>query len=58
MKQVMLTIAVATALAGCAAPKPTANQTSLEIQTVQAKMFETDKPHAFKAVLSVLQDLG
>ena len=58
MKQVMFTIAVTAALAGCAALKPTANKTSLGIQTVQAKMFETDEPHAFKAVLSVLQDVG
>lgn len=33
-------------------------KTSLEIQAIQARNFETDKSTAFRSVTSVLQDLG
>ena len=45
-------------LAGCAAPKKEAQKTSLEIQAIQSKDFETPKKIAFNSVMSVLQDLG
>lgn len=45
------------ALAGCvAAPEPA--PTSLQLQSFQAKEFETTKVVAFGSVLSVFQDLG
>ena len=45
-------------LAGCESMQPQAPRSSLEIQAIQAKMFETDKSTAFKSVMSVFQDLG
>ncbi len=44
-------------LTGCVT-QPVVSKTSLEIQAVQAKSFEADKTTTFRAVLSVLQDLG
>lgn len=58
MKKITMLVIVGTVLAGCAAPAPVAQKTSLEIQAVQAKSFEADKSTTFKSVLSVLQDLG
>ena len=58
MKKVLISAAAAAFLTGCVATQPVVTKTSLEIQAVQAKMFETDKSTAFKSVLSVLQDLG
>jgi hypothetical protein len=49
---------IAVFVSGCQTTAPIANKTSLDIQSIQAKMFESDKPTAFKSVLSVLQDLG
>ncbi len=43
-------------LSGCVAPRP--QLTPLEIQSIQSREFETAKPTAFAAVLSVFQDLG
>lgn len=45
-------------LSGCAVSPQKKEMTSLEIQAVQAKNFETDKKIAFNSVVSVLQDLG
>ena len=45
-----------TLCSGCVAPRP--QLTSLEIQSIQSREFETAKPTAFAAVLSVFQDLG
>lgn len=58
MKKVLIAAMVMVLLTGCVTTQPAAKKTSLEIQAVQAKMFETDKSTAFKSVLSVLQDLG
>ena len=44
-------------LGGCTSTqKP--GKTALELQSIQKKMFETNKEVAFPAVLSVFQDLG
>ncbi len=51
-------ISLAALLAGCVATPSKAPKSSLEIQAIQARMFETDKSTTFKSVLSVLQDLG
>jgi hypothetical protein len=45
------------AIAGCASP-PKATPTSLQLQSFQAKEFETTKVIAFGSVLTVFQDLG
>jgi len=45
------------AFAGCAT-KPEAAPTSLQLQSFQAKEFETSKIIAFGSVLTVFQDLG
>lgn len=45
-----------TLLSGCVAPRP--QLTPLEIQSIQAREFETAKATAFASVLSVFQDLG
>lgn len=58
MKKLMIAIATGALLAGCQTTAPIVKKTSLEIQAVQAKMFEVDKGVAFKSGLSVLQDLG
>ena len=60
MKKLILVASVtgAALLTGCETTQPVVQKSSLEIQAIQAKMFETDKPTAFKSVLSVLQDLG
>lgn len=60
LKKFPLAIASALALTilpGCQTAAPVV-KTSLEIQAIQAKMFETNMKTAFKAVISVLQDLG
>lgn len=49
---------IALGLAGCAFKPPKAEKTSLEIQAIQAKNFESDKKIAFNSVVSVMQDLG
>jgi hypothetical protein len=58
MKQVLLTIAIATLCAsGCGGPtKP--SLTPLEIQALQTREFEAGKDVTFAATLSVFQDLG
>jgi len=58
MKKLLVTFAAVSLLAGCQTTEQVVKKTSLEIQAVQAKMFETDKATGFKSVLSVLQDLG
>jgi hypothetical protein len=45
------------AFSGCVTP-PEATPTSLQLQSFQAKEFETSKVIAFGSVLSVFQDLG
>lgn len=55
---ISIVVVGAALLSGCETTQPVVQKSSLEIQAVQAKMFETDKPTAFKSVLSVLQDLG
>jgi hypothetical protein len=44
-------------LAGCATPQKAA-ETPLQLQSFQAREFETSKTIAFGSVLSVFQDLG
>lgn len=56
MKRLSLIICILL-VAGCAA-KQKATKTSLQLQSFQAKEFETNKKTAFAAVLSVFQDLG
>lgn len=46
------------AIGGCAVQPQAPQKTSLEIQSIQSKSFETDKKVAFNSVVSVLQDLG
>ncbi|MGV1046650.1 hypothetical protein [Limnohabitans sp.] len=60
MKKLLLATSVLSValLSGCETTQPVVQKSSLEIQAIQAKMFETDKSTAFKSVLSVLQDLG
>lgn len=58
MKKIALILAAVFSIAGCQTNSPVAQKSSLEIQAIQAKMFETDKATAFKSVLSVMQDLG
>ena len=54
---ILLTISLV-GLSGCQTTEPVVQKTSLEIQAIQAKMFETNLDTAFKSVISVLQDLG
>ncbi len=61
MKNKFLTATVAViilGLSGCATAPPPKEKTSLEVQAIQARSFETDKKVAFNSVVSVLQDLG
>jgi len=53
---VIATTSLAIVLGGCA--EPPQSRTPLELQSIQAKEFETDKKIAFAATLSVFQDLG
>ena len=48
----------AVSLFGCATDPNPRQKTSLEVQAIQAKNFDTTKRVAFNSVLSVLQDLG
>lgn len=57
MKTLVLSSALILGLTGCVT-QPVAPKSSLEIQAIQAKSFEADKPTTFRSVLSVLQDLG
>ena len=45
-------------LAGCAGMDQGPTKTAVELQSIQAKDFETSKKIAFAATLSVFQDLG
>ena len=56
MKKIALLILIASCLNGCATTKP--QKTSLELQAMQAKEFNTEKKVAFQSTLSVFQDLG
>ena len=56
-KIIISAIAAILLLGGCVTPhKPT--KTSLELQALQAREFDTKKKVAFASVLSVFQDLG
>jgi hypothetical protein len=58
MKKILAAVVVGSFLVGCA-PQPVKPQkTSLEIQAVQARVFDADKKVTFNAVMSILQDLG
>ncbi len=58
MKNFIAVIFIGSLLAGCA-PQPVKPQkTSLEIQAIQARIFDADKKVTFNAVMSILQDLG
>lgn len=57
MKNLILISTVLVSLGGCVT-QPQVQKSSLEIQAIQAKSFEADKPTTFRSVLSVLQDLG
>jgi len=46
------------ALAGCASSSKAPTMTPLEIQSLQTRDFESDKPIVFASVISVFQDLG
>lgn len=50
-------IFIAVTVAGCA-PMPQQHKSSLELQAIQSKEFETTKKVAFASVMSVFQDLG
>ena len=56
MRQFLLLISLSFII-GCAT-SPRSTKTSLELQAIQAKEFETTKKIAFASVLSVFQDLG
>jgi hypothetical protein len=58
MKKLATIVTCVVILAGCQTAVPVQQKTSLEIQAIQAKMFEADKNTTFKSVLSVFQDLG
>jgi hypothetical protein len=58
MKKVLIALAVGTLLAGCAPQAVQPQKTSLEIQAIQARVFDADKRVTFNAVMSILQDLG
>jgi hypothetical protein len=59
MKQSAILLMIATSiLGGCATTPIESTKTSLEIQAIQAKEFETTKKVAFASTLSVFQDLG
>ena len=45
-------------LTGCNMAAPAPQKTSLELQAIQAREFETDKKTAFNSTMSVFQDLG
>jgi hypothetical protein len=58
MKYAITAICALTILAGCQVAPPQPAKTSLEIQAIQSKNFEAPVALSFKAVVSVLQDLG
>jgi environmental stress-induced protein Ves len=45
-------------LPGCITLDSSDEKSALEIQAIQARVFEADRPLAFRSILSVLQDLG
>lgn len=54
-----LAISACLLLSACGAmTTPPPNKTSLEIQAIQARTFDTSMPTAFRSVVSVLQDMG
>lgn len=56
MKNYILITLLAITTIGCASTKP--QKTSLEIQAIQSKTFESKRNVAFASVVSVFQDLG
>jgi hypothetical protein len=56
-RKLFLVLAVMISLVGCA-PMPQQTKSSLELQAIQSREFETSKKIAFAAVMSVFQDLG
>jgi hypothetical protein len=58
MKKIIILSAVGLLLVGCAQQPVAPQKTSLEIQAVQARVFDADKKVTFNAVMSILQDLG
>jgi hypothetical protein len=58
MKKLINLIVIAMLLSSCAPTKYIPTKTSLELQAIQAKEFNTNKTTAFASVLSVFQDLG
>lgn len=58
MNKLLSALLVGLILVGCA-PQPVKPQkTSLEIQAIQARVFEADKKITFNSIMSILQDLG
>lgn len=58
MKYLLTALVAGSLMVGCA-PQPVKPQkTSLEIQAIQARVFDADKKVTFNAVMSILQDLG
>lgn len=55
---IALLIASGLVFSGCATNNTAPQKTSLEIQAIQTKNFETDKKIAFNSVMSVFQDFG
>ncbi|MDP1659206.1 MAG: hypothetical protein Q8L73_07625 [Methylotenera sp.] len=56
-KNLLIALLLSLVVTGCqTVPKPT--KTPLELQSIQAKEFETSKKIAFASTLSVFQDLG
>lgn len=58
MKKILVVACAAALLAGCQTVETKPAKTALQIQAIQARNFEADKPTAFRSVTSVLQDLG
>lgn len=56
MKKIIVLICLF--LAGCASMDQGPTKSAVELQSIQAKDFETSKKIAFAATLSVFQDLG
>lgn len=58
MQKLFSTLIISFLLVACAPQLVQPQKTSLEIQAIQARVFDTNKQVAFNAVMSVLQDLG
>lgn len=55
---IVLSTSIILFLGGCEVFNPPPPMTSLQIQAIQSRQFETSKAIAFSSTMSVLQDLG